>query len=206
MHLGTNNGLARLTVAISGNIGIGHINPLTLLHVNSVSSFMNNVDINTTSATAGLDIHSTFICRNSNPVTGAELTSIDANGSAGWVRPNDFKTRDSIDGQPNFIENLTWTKVFFNQSLPYNIGLSYEPINAQMVAPVSGVYHFDAQIHWDEKYFESGIRLVLNRNEYISLIAENFDSLCNVQTGDILIFKKPNQLSTEILCEFGGKV
>ena len=206
LYFTTNNGPARLAVATNGNVGVGTTSPVTTFHVAGSSSLMGLTGISTTSPTAGLDINSSLRIRSTNPVIGAELTSADANGNAEWARPYAFKARGGFDGQPNIIENSTWTKVFFNQTLPYNIGLSFEPINSQMVAPVKGVYHFDAQVHWDEKFFESGIRLVLNRNGSISTIAENFHSLSTVQTGEILIFKKPNQVSTEILLEAGDIV
>ena len=133
-----------------------------------------NVGIGTVAPTAKLDLNGTLRIRSSSPKRGSVLTSDDANGNASWADPVAFRCSGLLDGANVEIPYEIWTKVIFNTSPSYNLGLGYQPSASQFQATAGGVYHFDAQfVYSSAQYaYESRARLVLNRNGNLSTLAE----------------------------------
>lgn len=115
---------------------------------------------------------------NTNPANGAVLTS-DANGNAVWKNNRiAFGIRD-INSNFTLIPNLTWRKIQFAPTDFYDfgnnfnllIGTNVTPTSSAFVAPVTGVYHFDAMVTYysiDDPIVYCSIRLVVNSGGTIS--------------------------------------
>lgn len=116
---------------------------------------------------------------NTNPQNGAVLTS-DANGNAVWK-----KTRVAFgvqDGHTDmgYIPNDTWRKIQFSPTNFYDYGNNFDlligtnvtPTSSSFLAPVTGIYHFDAAITISKlgsKFLESRLRMILTRGGQTSI-------------------------------------
>lgn len=116
-----------------------------------------NTGIGTSAPTARLDIGGTLRWRQAGAVVGSVIQSTDANGNATWADPVAFKAQGSDDGNPTTIPSGVWTKVTFSTSPAYNLGFHYQVVQSQFVAPVRGIYHFNAQTTWTNRRFSVGI-------------------------------------------------
>lgn len=133
-----------------------------------------NTGIGVAAPTARLDVNGDIRIRGSFPKAGSVLTSADANGNARWMDPIAFRAVGGLDGLPNIISNNTWTKVFFNQTPNYNIGLNYQSLLSQFLVSENGIYHFDASVYWGELLWGARIRIMINRGGNVSVIAGNY--------------------------------
>ncbi|MBK6783278.1 MAG: hypothetical protein IPG79_05575 [Saprospiraceae bacterium] len=133
-----------------------------------------NIGIGTSSPTSRLDINGTLRLRSNSPVKGSVLTSVDNNGNAVWANPESFKTGGTFDGVPFTIDNITWTKVFFNQSMLHNFGNGYLPNVSEFSVLVKGLYHFKTAVTFLEKADKHSIRIRLKRNGVTSTIGEKY--------------------------------
>ena len=108
-----------------------------------------NTGIGTAAPTAKLDINGSLRIRGSLPKEGSTLISTDTDGNASWQGFVGFRTGNIVD---TFYYKQTipgggaWTKVVFPQSSMYNSGSAYQPWASQFIAPVKGIYHFEAQL------------------------------------------------------------
>lgn len=192
--------------AISGNLGLGLINPSARLHVGGDGLITGSLGLGTTSPTATLDINGSFRFRNTAPIIGAVMTSTDANGNAEWAKPIAFKATGCYDNTAFVVEDLTWTKVFFNQTLSYNIGQAFQTVNSQLFVTEKGIYNLNTQLHWDEEARKSSIRIRLNRNGNISTICENYHQFALDINNDVVGYHKPSAVSTDVALEVGDIV
>ncbi len=133
----------------NGFVGIGDANPTTTLDVNG-----------------GFRLRGTF------PSKGHVLTSVDASGNADWQAPVAFKVSGLLNGASQNVNQISWTKVMFNSSLNYNIGLNFQPLLSQFLVAEKGVYSFTFQLTYDLNYYlhANTARLMRNRNGNISSI------------------------------------
>lgn len=159
-----------------------------------------NTGIGTTSPTSTLDVNGTMRMRSSSPKTGSVLTSNDANGNAEWEAPIAFKATGGYNDVPNVIVDTissVWFKIFFHQIASYNIGLGYQSIQSQFVAPTDGIYHFETALEWGNLTDRNHVRLRLNRNGTINTIAESYKT--NMAQGAYYYFavKQPSRLTVE---------
>jgi len=133
-----------------------------------------NIGIGTSSPTSKLDINGNLRLRSNSPVKGSILTSVDNNGNAVWANPESFKAGGTIDGVPLIIDNITWTKVFFNQSMIYNFGNGYLPSVSEFSVLVKGLYHFKTAVTFLERADKHSIRIRLRRNGITTTIGEKY--------------------------------
>ncbi|MES2648260.1 MAG: hypothetical protein V4717_15395 [Bacteroidota bacterium] len=131
-----------------------------------------NVGIGATDPTTTLDVNGGFRLRGTFPAKGHVLTSVDASGNADWQAPVAFKVSGLLNGASQNIGNYSWTKVMFNSSLNYNLGLNFQPLLSQFLIAEKGVYSFTFQLTYDLNYYlnENTARLRLNRNGNISTV------------------------------------
>jgi hypothetical protein len=130
LNFSTANGAAQMTILTGGNVGIG-----------------------TNTPGAKLDINGLLRIRAGNPEEGAVLTSIDNNGNAVW-KSNRYAF--SVSGvNPNLLSvpnNATTVVHLYNEDFDYGnkyalyTGSSPSFGNSIFVAPVTGLYHFDAAL------------------------------------------------------------
>lgn len=115
---------------------------------------------------------------NTNPSNGAILMS-DANGNAVWKNTRIAFGISDINSNFTVIPNLTWRKLQFAPTDFYDfgnnfnllIGTNVTPTSSAFVAPVTGVYHFDAMVTYysfDDPIVFCSIRLVVNSGGTIS--------------------------------------
>ena len=123
-----------------------------------------NMGIGTTAPTAKLDVNGTLRIRTNNASLGSTFVSNDVNGNGDWMDPVAFRAQGSIDGNATSIPTAAWTKVFFSTTTAYNVGLNYQPLASQFVAPVRGIYHFNAQTTWLNRRYSVGMGLDGTRN------------------------------------------
>ncbi|TMI65749.1 MAG: hypothetical protein E6H07_07535 [Bacteroidetes bacterium] len=123
-----------------------------------------NTGIGTSSPTAKLDVNGTLRIRGADAKLGSTFVSTDANGNAEWMAPVAFRAQGSVDGGSTTVGAGAWTKVFFSTTTSYNAGLHYQPLASQFVAPVKGIYHFNAQTSWLNRRYSVGIGLEGTRN------------------------------------------
>lgn len=112
------------------------------------------------------------------------LTSNDANGNAAWADPVAFRVGGLLNGQHQSIPSGIWTKVNFNTSVTYNLGLAYQPFLYQFLVPENGIYHFDVALAFDGNYTAvgQGVRLVVIRNDNTTVLGEQYSSFA-METG-----------------------
>ena len=132
-------------------------------------NFVMNVDdgntgIGTSAPTAKLDLNGSLRIRSNSPKLGSVFVSTDVNGNAEWMAPGAFRAQGSVDGNPTSISSNTWTKLLFSSTVSYNAGSHYQPLASQFVAPVRGIYHFNAQTTWLNRRYSVGIGLEGTRN------------------------------------------
>ena len=141
-------------------------------------TFSQNVGIGTASPTANLDLNGTLRIRSSFPKKGSVLTSNDAAGNAAWADPVAFRVGGLLNGQNQTIAAGVWTKVNFNTSATYNLGLAYQPFLYQFLVPENGIYHFDVALAFDPNYtaVSQGLRLVVIRNDNTTVLGEQYSS------------------------------
>jgi hypothetical protein len=123
-----------------------------------------NTGIGTTTPTARLDVNGDIRIRGNSPVVGSMLISNDNNGNATWQDPVEFRTEGCLNGDALSVPGNTWTKVLFNSTMAYNLGLMYQPLASQFVAPVRGIYHFTTQVAFQNKRNEVGVGFGGSRN------------------------------------------
>jgi hypothetical protein len=133
-----------------------------------------NVGLGTTAPTAGLDLNGTLRIRSSFPKKGSILTSEDGSGNASWADPIAFRASSLVDGANLSVAKATWTKVYFNATANYNLGLLYQILNSQFYAGEAGIYAFHTLLTYADDYFamDAAVRLRLNRNGVISTLAQ----------------------------------
>ena len=123
-----------------------------------------NIGIGTASPSAKLDVNGDIRFRSNSPVPGSRLISDDANGNATWQDPIAFRTEGCLNGDAFSVPASTWTKVLFNSTMTYNLGLTYQPLASQFVAPVRGIYHFSTQVAFQNKRTLVGVGFGGSRN------------------------------------------
>ena len=128
--------------------------------------------LGTTDPTRNLDINGSFRWRGNAPVKGSIVSSVDNLGNATWAKPHAFHVGGTLDNVPFLIENLTWTKVFFNQTPAYNTGGGYITADAEYEVEEKGIYQFKSVITYLEKANKHSIRIRLRRNGVVSTIGE----------------------------------
>lgn len=115
---------------------------------------------------------------NTNPSNGAILTS-DANGNAVWKNNRIAFGIANINTNFSSLPNGTFRKIQFAPTDFYDfdnnfnllIGANVTPTSSAFIAPVSGIYHFDASVEFysvDNPITACAMRLVVNRNGSIS--------------------------------------
>ena len=131
-----------------------------------------NIGIGTTDPTRKLDINGSVRIRGNSPAKGSTLSSIDDQGNATWAKPYAFSVGGTVNNVPFLIENITWTKVLFNQNPTYNAGAAYLPAVSEFDVQEKGIYHFKSVITFLEKAYKHSIRIRLRRNGVTSTIGE----------------------------------
>jgi hypothetical protein len=129
------------------------------------------VGVGTSAPTANLDVNGSIRMRGTFPKKGSVLTSDDAIGNANWADPIAFKATGGFNNQPFSMSGNTWTKIVFNQTASYNLGLSYQAFNSQFVVPENGIYHFDVQLEWTTAVISDAVKIMRNRGGSISVLA-----------------------------------
>lgn len=145
--------------------------------------------------TARLDVNGSFRLRSSDAINGAILKSADANGNVVWQRPYSFRVVGLANGENQSITAYQWNKVFFSTSASHNLGLSYQPLASQFVAPVNGIYHFNAHLQAAGQSYQTGLALNIIRsgNEFTAASDYKGD---NRDSGDFT--SKTVQVNTDI--------
>lgn len=151
-------------VGIYGNGGAGWD---FVMNVNN-----GNIGIGTTEPTRTLDINGNVRWRGGSPKKGSILTSVDNLGNAVWGETHAFRMGGTVNNVPFLIENLTWTKVFFNLAPSYNAGGGYIPAESEYEIEEKGIYHFNSVITYLEKANKHSIRIRMRRNGVVSTIGE----------------------------------
>jgi hypothetical protein len=170
-----------------------------------------NTGIGTASPTAKLDINGSLRIRGSFPKEGSTLVSTDNLGNATWQGFVGFRTGEILD---TFYYKQTlpgggaWTKIVFPQSTIYNNGSAYQPWLSQFVAPVKGIYHFEALllIGRNTWVIQTGLGLAGTRNGIaLSLPFQPMNSSTVAISGDNPFVKRRYHLSisTDIRLEAG---
>ncbi len=125
-----------------------------------------NVAIGNISPTALLDVSDVIRIRGGNPGAGKILMS-SSNGTASWRQNPSFKMRSTVNISIP-IPELTWITVPFNvkdydfENAAYVDG---SPANENsFVAPVTGVYHFDATCFWNLQTMVDQVRIAIYKN------------------------------------------
>jgi hypothetical protein len=102
---------------------------------------------------------------NTSPAPGAVLTSIDANGNAIWKKKNiGFSVVTINPNLKNIPSNVDFTVHFNSKEYDYannfNLYTGSTPSfgHSTFVAPVSGLYHFDAAIALDDTYDDNEVK------------------------------------------------
>ncbi len=108
-----------------------------------------NTGIGTTAPTADLDINGALRIRNNGAKTGSKLASTDANGNATWQAPVAFRAWGSADGNATDFTSYGFIKYYYSSSTDYNLGLHFNALNSEFIAPYDGMYHFDAQVKFE---------------------------------------------------------
>lgn len=130
---------------------------------------------------------------NTNPAAGAVLTS-DASGNATWQSLNQtpdigfrcygISTTETSGTANNEIPHNQYKKVEFqtesydahNDFIPTGSSAAV-PTSSTFLAPINGIYHFDATVRLEPAvlfdYISLSVRLVLQRGQNITVIAEN---------------------------------
>jgi hypothetical protein len=137
-------------VGIWGNGGIGWNIAMNVVN--------GNMGFGTTAPTKKVDVNGSLRFRGVSSKKGSMLISIDANGNATWQEPVAFKAYGSADGEATYISS-NWVSYQFSTAPEYNIGLHYNANTSEFVAPVDGLYHFDAAVAFQQKNSYYGIRL-----------------------------------------------
>lgn len=185
-------------------IGIGsNLGWLFAMNVNN-----GNVGIGTTNPTSTLDIQGDVRVRSSNPKTGSVMASSDASGNAEWIDAIAFKATGGLDGLANDLptENV-WTKIFFNQTAAYNIGLAYGNLSSEFNAPEDGIYHFETVLDWVDTVEIQQTRIQMQRGSNIYTIAFSANSIPGANGSNWYIGKIiPSQLVTDVKLITGDKV
>jgi hypothetical protein len=156
-----------------------------------------NTGIGTSAPTRTLDINGNFRMRSSFPKTGSVMTSSDANGNAEWEDPIAFKATGGYNDEPNVIVDTissVWFKIFFHQIASYNIGVGYQSIQSQFVAPAEGIYHFETVLEWGNLTDRNSVRLRVNRGGNIYTIAENYKGNMGQGSSYYIAVKQPSRL------------
>jgi hypothetical protein len=159
-----------------------------------------NTGIGTAAPTSTLDVNGSLRMRSSFPKTGSVMTSSDANGNAEWEDPIAFKATGGYNDEPNIIVDTigsVWFKIYFHQIAAYNIGVSYQAIQSQFVAPVEGVYHFETVLEWGNLTDRNNVRLMLNRNGDIYTIAESYKVNMGQGSNYYMAVKQPSRLAVD---------
>ena len=174
-------------VGLYGNAGAGW---------NLVMNVENgNTGIGTSTPTARLDVNGSFRFRSNDANSGAVLRSIDAFGNVAWQRIYAFRVSGLANAQNQSNTLYQWNKVFFATTASHNLGLSYQPLASQFVAPVNGLYHFDAHLKTAGQSYQTGLALNIIRsgNEFTAAMDYKGD---NRDGGDYTT--KTVQVSTDL--------
>ncbi len=110
-----------------------------------------NVGIGTSAPTARLDISGTLRLRGESPKIGSKLISEDVSGNATWQAPIAFRTSGTYDGDPITVTS-TRGKYLGSPYTDYNLGLGYNTISGEFIAPVTGIYHFSGQLSFQSEW------------------------------------------------------
>lgn len=118
--------------------------------------------------TATLDVQGGIRLRLPGAGAGYSVISADGNGNADWERPVAFKVAGSSDpsdvNSGPSLPNGQWVKPVFTNIPEYNIGIAWEPINQEFVAPARGMYHFDGHFQTSGTAAEVACHLMRKRN------------------------------------------
>lgn len=125
-----------------------------------------NTGIGTSAPTERLDINGNVRIRGSVPKAGSILTSIDAEGNGRWSDPVAFRVSGLVNGSNVTIQENVWTKVNFNVTPSFNLGLNYQPAFSQFVCAEKGIYEFNVQLSYINSNYTGDhvVRLILERN------------------------------------------
>ena len=157
-----------------------------------------NTGIGTAVPTSTLDVNGNVRIRSSFPKTGSVMTSNDANGNAEWEDPVAFKVTGGYNNEPNEVPSgPTWTKIYFYQFTSYNIGLGYQAIQSEFVAPAEGIYHFETVLEWGNFTDRNVVRLRVNRGGNIYTIAASYKSNMGQGPNYYMAVKQPSRLVTD---------
>ncbi|HSR38593.1 MAG TPA: hypothetical protein VLL95_06730, partial [Phnomibacter sp.] len=94
----------------------------------------------------------------------AVLRSVDGLGNVAWQRPCAFRVTGLANGQNQSSTLYQWNKVIFSSSPSHNLGLNYQPLASQFVAPVNGIYHFNVHLKVSGQSYQTGLALNIIRS------------------------------------------
>lgn len=133
-----------------------------------------NTGIGVTAPTARLDVNGSFRFRSNDASSGAVLRSVDGLGNVGWQRVYSFRVTGLANAQNQDTDKGKWNKVIFATSASHNLGLSYQPAASQFVAPVNGIYHFDAHLKTAGQSYQTGLALNIIRSGTEFTVASDY--------------------------------
>jgi len=170
-----------------------------------------NTGIGTSAPTAKLDVNGTIRLRDGYPKTGSVLTSTDVNGNTTWQAPVAFRAWGTAAVADSFpIPANTWTRWLFSITTQYNSGIHYQPWATQFIAPLKGIYHFDANTWTSTGSGKlAGIALRGTRNGVPMTLLYKFQNFGGVTISGTQYDQRTDvdaSFSTEVLLEAGDIV
>ena len=155
--------------ALENQTGLLHLTTRTIPRL-SIDA-LGRVGINNSAPTRTLDVNGSIRLRAGLPVKGSILTSEDGSGNATWESPVAFLARGvETTNSANVIPSVTDKVVLFN-SETYDLGSDFNLSNGTFTAPITGIYHFDAALLWNNPGANTGYVAVSLLNQNNSVIA-----------------------------------
>jgi hypothetical protein len=172
-----------------------------------------NTGIGTGTPTQRLDVNGGVRFRGLGIKKGSVLTSNDADGNAEWQEPVAFKAVGTVDGNIiNMPANTCGMKMTFGLNTEYNTGLHYNAGLSKFVAPVDGLYQFNAQVYFLQKNNSGSITLMVRseagqyKENYYKRFYHGNPSSLDFESDDMVTGAGAHHISTTISLKQGDSV